>query len=104
MSPKELDKLTMKELHELKDRVNRLITRKQIEERRNLLDQFREMADASGFTLSELTGSGRGKGRAVAAKYVNPSNPTETWSGRGRPPRWLAAKVKSGAKFDDFKI
>ncbi len=104
MLPKELEKLTVRELRELKDKVDRLITRKQIEERRNLLDQFREMADASGFTLSELTGSGRGKGRAVAAKYVNPANPAETWSGRGRPPRWLAAKVKSGAKFDDFKV
>ncbi len=104
MTPRELEKFTVKDLRELKDRVDRLITRKQIEERRDLLDQFRAMADASGFTLAEVTGHGRGRGRAVAAKYQNPSNAAETWSGRGRPPRWLAAKLKSGAKIDDFKI
>ena len=37
-------------------------------------------------------------------KYQNPKNPTETWSGRGRHPRWLSPQLGSGKKLDDFRI
>ena len=40
----------------------------------------------------------------VLPKYFNPSAPTETWSGRGKQPRWLVAALQSGSKLDDFLI
>jgi DNA-binding protein H-NS len=40
----------------------------------------------------------------VFPKYHNPKNPTETWSGRGRYPRWLSPQLGSGKKLDDFRI
>jgi DNA-binding protein H-NS len=40
----------------------------------------------------------------VFPKYQNPKNPTETWSGRGRQPRWLSPQLRSGKKLDDFRI
>jgi DNA-binding protein H-NS len=40
----------------------------------------------------------------VLPKYRNPSNPDETWAGRGKQPRWLTAQLKSGKKLDDFRI
>jgi DNA-binding protein H-NS len=40
----------------------------------------------------------------VFPKYQNPRNPTETWSGRGRQPRWLSPQLRSGKKLDDFRI
>ena len=40
----------------------------------------------------------------VFPKYQNPKNPTETWSGRGRKPRWLSPLLRSGKKLDDFRI
>ena len=40
----------------------------------------------------------------VLPKYFNPSAPTETWSGRGKQPRWLVAALRSGSKLDDFLI
>jgi DNA-binding protein H-NS len=40
----------------------------------------------------------------VHPKYRNPNNPGETWAGRGKQPRWLAAQLKAGKKLDDFKI
>jgi DNA-binding protein H-NS len=50
--------------------------------------------------LSKLFGP-RG---AVAPKYRNPDNPSETWAGRGLKPRWLAAATKGGKKLEDFAI
>jgi DNA-binding protein H-NS len=44
------------------------------------------------------------KGRKVAPKYRNPDNKNETWTGRGRQPRWVAAKLKAGKKLEDMKI
>jgi H-NS histone family len=32
----------------------------------------------------------------VKAKFRNPDQPSETWSGRGKRPRWLDAKLRSG--------
>jgi DNA-binding protein H-NS len=40
----------------------------------------------------------------VLPKYRNPSAPTETWSGRGKQPRWLVAALRSGHKLEDFLI
>jgi DNA-binding protein H-NS len=40
----------------------------------------------------------------VLPKYRNPLLPLETWSGRGRQPRWLAAAIKEGRNIEDFKI
>ena len=40
----------------------------------------------------------------VSPKYRNPARPTETWSGRGKQPRWLVAHLKSGRRIDDFAI
>lgn len=40
----------------------------------------------------------------VIPKYQNPKNPTETWTGRGKQPRWLRTQLRSGRKLDDFLI
>jgi DNA-binding protein H-NS len=40
----------------------------------------------------------------VLAKYRNPRNHSETWAGRGKQPRWLAAELRSGKKLTDFLI
>ncbi len=38
----------------------------------------------------------------VAAKFIGPN--AETWSGRGKMPRWLAALVAQGQPKEDFAI
>jgi DNA-binding protein H-NS len=40
----------------------------------------------------------------VYPKYQNPSAPEETWSGRGKKPRWLVSALKAGSKIEDFRI
>ena len=40
----------------------------------------------------------------VLPKYRNPSQPSETWSGRGKTPRWLAAALKDGRTISEFAI
>jgi DNA-binding protein H-NS len=40
----------------------------------------------------------------VFPKYRNPNEPSETWSGRGKQPRWLTAALKTGHTIDEFVI
>jgi DNA-binding protein H-NS len=40
----------------------------------------------------------------VFPKYQNPAVPAETWSGRGKRPRWLVSALKAGRAIEDFKI
>jgi DNA-binding protein H-NS len=40
----------------------------------------------------------------VFPKYQNPAEPSETWSGRGKQPRWLVSALKAGGSIEDFRI
>jgi DNA-binding protein H-NS len=41
---------------------------------------------------------------AVVPKYRNPDDASETWSGRGKQPRWLVALLKTGKQIEEFRI
>ncbi|MDA9547900.1 histidinol phosphate phosphatase [Bradyrhizobium sp. CCBAU 45321] len=49
------------------------------------------------------TGKPRRKYPRVLPKYRNPQT-AETWSGRGKRPRWLVAAMKSGRRIEEFRI
>jgi DNA-binding protein H-NS len=40
----------------------------------------------------------------VHPKYRNPERPSETWSGRGKQPRWVGAQLRTGKKINDLLI
>ena len=40
----------------------------------------------------------------VGVKYRDPKNPQNTWSGRGRPARWLQDQLDKGKKLEDFTV
>ncbi len=58
-----------------------------------------------GITIDDLKGGAKkAKARgAVAAKYYNPAT-GESWSGRGRAPKWLAAELAKGKSKEAFLI
>ncbi|MFM9970069.1 MAG: H-NS family nucleoid-associated regulatory protein [Burkholderiales bacterium] len=47
--------------------------------------------------------AGEGSRKSVAAKYRDATT-GETWSGRGKTPRWLAAREAEGRKREEYKI
>jgi DNA-binding protein H-NS len=54
--------------------------------------------------LHQLRGTDKHPYPPVLPKYRNPKNPTETWSGRGKQPRWLGPLIQAGRRLDDFLI
>jgi len=77
-------------------------------------EELRAAAAAFGYTIDELFGASPagaarvrakgGKRGKVAPKYRDPQNRRNTWSGRGRMPRWLAAKTRQGMQAADFLV
>ncbi|WP_407119880.1 H-NS family nucleoid-associated regulatory protein [Bradyrhizobium sp. STM 3561] len=60
------------------------------------------LAETSGLRISP-NGKQRRKYPRVLPKYRNPQT-SETWSGRGKRPRWLVAAMKSGRRIEEFRI
>lgn len=98
---------------------NKLAKRTPITTIRSKITKF---AKAEGYTIEELFGAPGAAGPArkpgvrkasstkgrklgkVPPKYRNPANPKETWTGRGKQPRWMAAYTAKGKKVEDFLI
>jgi DNA-binding protein H-NS len=103
--PSNLEKMSYAELSKLEVEIARLKAEKQNEERAALREKMAAMAREHGFDMGELFDKRRkGKG-SVAPKYRDPKNSENTWTGRGRMPRWMVAATKGGkAKKEDFLI
>ncbi len=58
-----------------------------------------------GVTLNDLLGKGAGNNRGkVAPIYRNPKHPNQTWSNRGRQPKWVSDYIAAGGKLEDMRI
>ncbi len=105
-----IDKLSLKELVDLEAKVQKAIAAARDRDRVELKKKMAELAETHGFSVGELFGNVRGargaaKGKSVGvAKFANPENKSDTWTGRGRKPNWLVDRLKKGAKLSDFAI
>jgi DNA-binding protein H-NS len=104
--PKSMEKMSVAELSKMQADIERIRAGKQNTERAAVRDKIMSIAKESGFDIYELFGrKGNGKGTRgkVAVKYRD--NAGNTWTGRGRMPRWMVAATKGGkAKKEDFLI
>lgn len=102
----DLNNLSLKELKDLHSRVAKAISSFDARRKKADLAALEEKARELGYaSLAELTGEKGVRKRAPAqAKYANPADSSETWSGRGRQPRWFAAAMAAGKSPDDMAI
>jgi len=76
----------------------------ELEKRLAQLNRTEPVAEARGSPEKHSDRPPRRKYPKVLPKYCNPTAPEETWSGRGKQPRWLVAALQSGRRLDDFRI
>jgi DNA-binding protein H-NS len=101
----DLNAYSLKELKELQSQVAKAIANFEDRRKKEALVELEEKARAMGFSLAELTGSVQVRKRTPAvAKYANPADASDTWSGRGRKPRWFSAALAAGRKLEDLMI
>ena len=101
----DLNSYSLKELKELQNQVTKAISSFEDRKKKEALARLEQAAQELGYSLSDLTGAVTGRKRAVATpKYANPANPAETWTGRGRKPRWFIEATDAGKSPDDLLI
>lgn len=102
----DINALSLKELKDLQVQVAKAIASYEDRKKKEALAELEEKARAMGFTLAELTGSApiTRKRAPASAKYANPENPADTWSGRGPKPRWFEAALKAGTSANSMAI
>ncbi len=101
----DLNELSLAELKKLQKDVAKAIENFADRERKAALAELDALARERGFTLAQLLDEAGTKPRkTVAPKYANPADPSETWTGRGRKPRWVVAALEDGKSLEDFAI
>ncbi|WP_425908255.1 H-NS family nucleoid-associated regulatory protein [Nitrobacter sp. TKz-YC02] len=112
MKKTDLETMSIDDLWMLHARVNKILSIRIASEKRELEKRLAYLNGGSAAIAREtelatrgvVEGKPRRRYPPVLPKYRNPSSPLETWSGRGKQPRWLVAAIKSGRKINDFKI
>jgi DNA-binding protein H-NS len=104
-----LDEMSVDEMWQLHEEISRVLSVRLTSEKRELekrLDRLRHDGQvlASKPAAKDPGAAPRRKYPRVHPKYQNPDLPSETWSGRGKTPRWLVAALKGGHRLEDFVI
>jgi len=105
----DLTVMTFDELWSLHEQVSQVLSFRITSEKRELERRLAVLGRSMDIFEKKDAGSGHGGMRArrkypsVLPKYRNPQT-SETWSGRGKRPRWLVAAMMTGRKLEDFEI
>ena len=95
MKRNQLDQMDADELWSLHVEVSQLLQQRIHAEKLRLEERLKQL---------EAPVSGRRPYPPVPPQYRNPDQPSETWAGRGKQPRWLVEQLLSGRRIDDFRI
>ncbi len=106
----DLEAMSVDDLWLLHEKISRLLSaritseKRELEKRLAVLNRGKDAIEGADLQVYDASGKARRRYPRVFPKYRNPQVPSETWSGRGKQPRWLVAAIKSGRKIEDFRI
>lgn len=101
MSGHSLESISTDELWSLYERLCSTLAERTVVEKAKLDERLRKIETARS---SAMLNRVRRPYPKVAQKYQNPKEPAETWSGRGKQPRWVQAQLKAGKKLEHLLI
>jgi len=101
MKASHLSKKSLDELWVLHEQITALLSSKILKEKAQLEKRLSELRLQ---TVATLDVPAKRPYPPVLPKFRNPDQPSETWAGRGKQPRWLVAALKKGKHLEDFKI
>ena len=92
------DAMPLDDLWNFHKRVESILQERLDRERQKLENQLRELTLKLGGTRE------RREYPKVPQKFRNPAYPEQTWSGRGKQPRWVSELLATGKSLDDLRI
>jgi DNA-binding protein H-NS len=105
----DISNLSVEELKRLQQEAELLIASKKDQAIEDAYNEILAIAENVGLSIEQILEFGsskrkKGTRKAVEPRYRNSANTAETWTGRGKQPRWLVAQLEKGAKLEDFLI
>lgn len=101
----DLESMSLEALKDLQRDVNKAVATFETRRRKEAIAALEEHAKQFGFTMAELTGVKVPRQRVSSpAKFANPANPADTWTGRGRKPKWFIEAIESGKTEADLAV
>jgi DNA-binding protein H-NS len=104
----DLSVLPISELRDLLKQVPLELERREVQEKVNILNDFRAIAKSHGYVLEDIVSqevkSKVVSGGKVKVKYRHPAHPELQWTGRGRKPKWVEAWLAGGNTLDSLGV
>lgn len=105
------DVMSIDDMWQLHEKIIQVLSARLTSEKRELEKKLEKLRRDEGLRhpkeVNEKVKEARSEQRRypqVMPKYRNPDVPSETWSGRGKRPRWLTAAITAGHAIDEFVI
>jgi DNA-binding protein H-NS len=99
----ELERMSADDLWKLRVELGEALAARLVAEK-SVLEQRLKKLNAQPSFERRIATAERRRYPQVFPKFRNPDDPSETWSGRGKQPRWLTRQLGTGRSIDDFKI
>lgn len=101
---KDLQNLSESELKDFIADAEKALKNKEKGKRKEVMAQIRELAASIDVGI-EIFDKDKVKRRGqVPAKYENPNDLSQKWSGRGMRPNWLKGLLEEGRSLEEFEI
>ena len=103
MTPKDLEKMSVHELKYLIKSAQERIDELQALEQLQTMEKIQDLARQAGLEVQiKPAGKRARKSASGTVKFRNPANAKDTWSGRGRKPKWVEDALGAGKSLDDL--
>jgi DNA-binding protein H-NS len=99
----DLDNYTLEELTSLKKDVEAAINSFNARALAHAREELEKTAKSMGYKLDEIFEMRKPRAK-VAPKYRNSDDQDQTWTGRGRKPKWVEYALQSGKTLEDLRI
>ena len=104
----DLSKLSAQELETLAKDAAAMAEKRKEQEKKDLRSELVDRIKSEGYSIDDIfpgAGSSWSKAKALTGvKYQDPSNPANTWTGKGRKPKWLVEAESAGRSVDEFAV
>ena len=102
MDVRDLERMPLDDLWSLQERIVVILERKLVQETRELQVKLNDLGRKLGRAPPDPPQ--RRPYPRVPQKYCNPEHRAQTWSGRGKQPRWVIEFLASGKSLEDCRI
>lgn len=102
----DFNNLSEEQIQALIGDAEKALKERQNSKRKEVLAQIRELAASIGVTVEIQDGEKKTERKTskVAARYRNPANSAQTWTGRGLAPKWMQELLAAGRDKAEFEI